>query len=173
MIQTYCGNNARDPQLLSGNAVLGTRYSCMRKGIGRGLHLPYDPKFAGAYIPIDKRRYYCGNQPIAPNGYTGLGSLHQCIQKGIGIGKRQRAKCGPSRFLLFYRVILPIIIFLFLMGSLFSYLYFSKPSIITTKNSDKRTYIDWGKFAAFYVPTSALFGIIIFLFWKFWILRRY
>jgi len=173
MAQTYCGNNAQDPQLLAGNVVLGTRYGCMRKGIGRGLHLPYDPKFAGAYMPIDQRRYYCGNQPVAPAGYTDLGSLPQCIQKGVGIGKRQLAERGPPRFLLFYRIILPIVIFLLLAGGLFLYLYFSKPSIVTTKGSDNQNYIDWGKFASFYVPTSALFGVIIFLFWRFWVLRRY
>ncbi len=173
MTQLYCGNNAQDPQLLAGNVVLGTPYGCMRKGIGRGLHMPYDPKFAGIYMPIDQRRYYCGNQPDTPMGYTGIGSLSQCIQKGIGIGKRQRAEQGPPRFMMFYRLVLPILIFVIMVVGLFISLYFDKPSFVTTKGSDKREHIDWGKFSAFYVPTVALLGILIFLFWKFWVLRRY
>jgi hypothetical protein len=173
MVQIYCGNNAQDPQLLTGNVVLGTRYGCMRKGIGHGLYLPYDPKFAGAYMPIDQRRIYCGNQPDLPVGYDNMGSLVQCIQKGVGIGKRQRAEQGPPRFMLFIRIILPILIFLILATGLFSYLYFTKPSIVTTRDSDNREHFDWIKFSAFYIPTVALLGVIIFLFWKFWVLRRY
>lgn len=172
MAQIYCGNNARDLQLLAGNVVLGTRYGCMRKGIGRGLYLPYDPKFAGAYMSIDQRRIYCGNQSALPARYDSMGNLAQCMQKGIGIGKRKKAEQGPPRFMLFIRVILPILIFLILAGGLFSYLYFAKPSIVTTRDSDNREHFDWSKFSAFYIPTTALLAVIIFLFWKFWVLRR-
>ena len=38
----YCGNNADHPDLLSGNKVIGNRYGCLMKGIGRGLHQPVD-----------------------------------------------------------------------------------------------------------------------------------
>jgi hypothetical protein len=67
MVELYCGNNSRDVQLLSGNQVLGTRNGCLRKGIGKGLQLPYDSKYAGDYLPIDNRKIYCGNENIAKN----------------------------------------------------------------------------------------------------------
>ena len=38
----YCGNNAKSVDILSGNKIIGTRYACMRKGIGKGLNLPVD-----------------------------------------------------------------------------------------------------------------------------------
>jgi hypothetical protein len=269
MAQTYCGNNAQNPDLLAGNVVLGTPYGCMRKGIGRGLHMPYDPSFAGAYVPIDQRRYYCGKQPVAPAGYAGIGSLSQCIQKGVGIGKRQRAEQGstppqqtptppqqtptpspptptppqqtptpppptptpppptptptqqtqtpppptptpppptptppqqtptpppptptppqqtptppqqtptpppqtPSPKRVFIHIILPILIFLFLVVGFFLYLYFTKSSIITSKDNNNIKYIDWSKFMAFYIPTATLVGITIFLFWRFWVIK--
>lgn len=184
MTQIYCGNNAQEPQLLAGNVVLGTRYGCMRKGIGRGMHMPYDPKFAGAYIPIDQRRVYCGNQQNLPQGYDSLGNLPQCLQKGVGIGKRKRAEKGPPRFMFFVRIILPILIFLVLSAGLFSYLYIRKPTIVTKPSGETESpegsepvggtrQIDWSKFLAFYLPVSALIGILIFLFWNFRVLRRY
>ena len=87
-----------------------------------------------------------------------MGNLPQCLQKGIGIGKRQRAEKGPPRFMLFVSVILPILIFVILAVGLFSYLYFGKPSIVTTHGSDNRKRIDWGKFMTFYIPTVTLMG---------------
>jgi hypothetical protein len=170
MAQIYCGNNAMDINLLNGNKVLGTPYKCLRQGVGKGLSLPYDAKYAGAYMPIDQRQIYCGNQPELPDGYDSMGSLPQCLQKGIGIGKRQRAEQGPPRFMLFVRIILPVLIFLLVAGGLFSVLYFEKPSIVTLQ--DKKE-IDWGKFMAFYVPTVILVGILIFLLWNFWVLKKY
>ena len=163
MAQIYCGNNGQEPQLLAGNVVLGTRYGCMRKGIGHGLNSPYDPKFAGAYIPIDQRQIYCGTQHVLPPGYDSMGSLPQCMQKGVGIGKRQKALQGPPRFMLFKYVIFPILFFLILATGLFSYLYFTKPSIITTKDSENIEHFDWVKFSAFYIPIIVLLGVIIFL----------
>ena len=97
MTQIYCGNNGAEPSLLSGEQILGTRYTCMQKGIGRGLHLPYDSKYTGAYVPIDNRKIYCGNKDILPTGYDFFGTLPHCIQKGVGIGKKIRAEQGPSK----------------------------------------------------------------------------
>jgi hypothetical protein len=161
----YCGNNSQDPELLSGRSVLGTRHSCMKKGFGKGFNMPYDPKFAGPYAPIDERRIYCGNRLEKPNDYDSVGSLAQCIQKGIGIGKRKRAEKGPPRF---NKMILPIIIFLIISVGLFTYLYFSKPIIVTTKDSNNIDHIDWNKFLAFYIPTIVLTGVVLFL-----VFRRY
>jgi hypothetical protein len=83
----YCGNNFLDQELRSGRSKLGTPYLCLRKGIGTGINLPIDPKQTCEYIPIDKRKIYCGNSKTLPKGYYSTGNLPQCLQKGIGIGR--------------------------------------------------------------------------------------
>lgn len=90
MPEIYCGNNSLSTELQ--NKQLGTRYSCMQKGIGRGLTLPYDPSYAEPYQAIDQRKIYCGNKDVLPEGYDSFGSICQCLQKGVGIGKKQRAE---------------------------------------------------------------------------------
>jgi hypothetical protein len=169
-MSTYCGNNAQHPRLLSGDVNLGTRYECMRKGIGRGMHMPYDDNFASVYTAIDKTRIYCGDKNDLPAGYDRMGSLVHCLQKGIGVGKRITADKGAPRFMLFYRVLLPILIIILLTGGLFTFLKLKKPSIVTEKDNRK---IDWGKFMAFYIPVATLICILIFLLWKFYILKIY
>jgi hypothetical protein len=85
--QTYCGNNALNSGLINGTSVIGTRYGCLRKGIGVGLHLPIDLSYLGPYIPIDNTRSYCGNNPVLPAGYDRFGSCTECLRKGVGVGK--------------------------------------------------------------------------------------
>ena len=46
----YCGNNASYPDLVNGKSVLGTRLGCLRKGYGKGFHMPYDPKIGRAHV---------------------------------------------------------------------------------------------------------------------------
>ena len=41
--RVYCGNNALAKELASGQAVLGTRSECFRKGVGGGLHATVPP----------------------------------------------------------------------------------------------------------------------------------
>ena len=91
MNKIYCGNNALDPELLAGDIILGTRYTCLKRGIGQGLHLPLDQKYTRGYEPIDKRRIYCGNKAKLPKSYYSMGNLPQCLQKGIGIGKKKKS----------------------------------------------------------------------------------
>ena len=88
----YCGNNARSLDLRSGRKVIGTRYSCMRKGVGVGLGLPYDPTYATRYVPIDNRKIYCGNDVALPVGYDLMGSNGMCYTRGVGIGRSIKAK---------------------------------------------------------------------------------
>lgn len=179
MAQIYCGNNALDPQLISGNSVLGTRYSCMRKGVGFGLHLPYDQTYTGAYDPIDQRRIYCGNKAL-PAGYDRFGNLPHCFQKGVGIGKLQRARQGhpaippaippslSSRFTsdkIINRPISPIFIFLLIIIGLFIYMYFVKPSIVTNIDNNNIKHIDWRKFVGVYMSLSSIIGVFIIL-WR-------
>jgi len=87
----YCGNNQKSPQLIQngGDCVLGTNWLCLRKGIGHGLHSPIDLEFLN-YEPIDPpEKIYCGNPPL-PDRYERFARRHNCLQKGIGIGKRIR-----------------------------------------------------------------------------------
>lgn len=179
MTQIYCGNNSQDPDLLSGNVILGTRFGCMRKGIGRGLNLPYDPKFKGNYIPIDKRKIYCGNKSILPENYDSLGSLSQCLQKGIGIGKQKRAQNPPPpppphsfspKILLKttknIQIIIFLLIFLILSVGLFIYLYVKRPSIVTDKYNEDKKYINWYKFNFVFITSIIILIVILFIIFK-------
>lgn len=77
----YCGNNRLSDELLTGS-VLGTRYQCLKKGIGKGMHMPVDDS---RYSPIDNIKIYCGDKALPPN-YDRVGTLHECMSKGIGVG---------------------------------------------------------------------------------------
>ena len=87
----YCGNNNLHQPLIDGEVELGTRYKCLKKGIGTGLNLPYDSNYALDYEPIDDTRIYCGNNDVLPRNYDRFGNLPQCLQKGVALGKRQKA----------------------------------------------------------------------------------
>lgn len=200
MAQIYCGNNGADTDLLVGRSVLGTKYKCMRKGVGKGLNLPYDPKFNGVYMPIDERIIYCGDKADLPSGYDRFGNLPSCLQKGVGIGKRLKAQkslpnyqFGNSTYdpqkkpvikKLFntqekyqfgystrgFMYIWPIVIFIILSAAIFFIIYFIRPSFITKKVGNK-TKIDWGKFMAYFIANMVIIGLTIFLTWKFYIFR--
>ena len=88
--QIYCGNNRKDPRLNSTHRI-GTRYGCLKRGIGVGLNMPVDPSYAGEYEPIQNTKLYCGNKTRVPPGYNGYDTLGGCFRKGVGVGKRQKA----------------------------------------------------------------------------------
>ena len=161
----YCGNNAQDDQLLDGTRIIGTRHGCMKKGFGKGFNMSYDPKFAGPYTPIDKRRIYCGNNSEKPEGYDSMGSLSQCLQKGLGIGKRKRGILGysplgysPSDY--FFKM---VVLFIVIEVVIFCYLYFSKPKIVTTKDHKNIERINWSKFTLIYLISVFLSALTLFL----------
>lgn len=81
----YCGNNRRDPRVVNGTLVIGNRYQCLQKGVGKGLTLPPN---TGEYEPIFVEKIYCGKKNSLPRGYDRFGSNSQCFQKGVGVGKR-------------------------------------------------------------------------------------
>ena len=83
--QIYCGNNLYT--LNKKKLKLGTRYTCFKKGVGKGLNLPLDLDYKGPYKQIIKEKIYCGDKINLPSGYTRKGSLSDCLQKGIGVGK--------------------------------------------------------------------------------------
>lgn len=88
----YCGNNARDLELRSGRKRRGNRYQCMKKGIGVGMSLPFDNTYATRYVPIDRRKIWCGKSNQLPAGYDILGTTGMCYTKGVGIGRSIKAK---------------------------------------------------------------------------------
>ena len=165
----YCGNNARHPDLQNGNQVLGTRYRCLRKGIGVGLNQPYDPNY-GDYDPIDNTRIYCGNSEQLPQGYDRFGNLPQCLQVGVGVGKNMAFNNGPPQHgfggAKVVKYIWPTILCILVSISIFLGLYFGKPSFVTKKVGNKKEII-WSRFFIFYT----LMVVIIFLIWKLYILR--
>jgi hypothetical protein len=93
----YCGNNKNDPKLLNGFSTVGTNYKCLKKGIGIGSRLPYDPLYSNVYNPIDKRKFYCGTNKKAPSNYFAKGSPSICLRTGVGLGKLQKAKMRKEK----------------------------------------------------------------------------
>lgn len=86
----YCGNNALDEKLLSGELALGTRYECMKRGVGAGLNAP--ARRRGAYQKLVEDKFYCGNKNILPAGYDRFGTLPDCVSKGFGVGQKIAAE---------------------------------------------------------------------------------
>ena len=96
MTQIYCGNNKNYHGLISGTHILGTNYECLKKGIGVGFNLPFDPLYLNNFIPIDKRKFYCGKNITPPIEYFAIGNASICLQKGVGTGKRLKALKGSK-----------------------------------------------------------------------------
>ena len=157
-MEIYCGNNSTHSQVINGNKVLGTKYSCLQKGIGNGLNSEYDSSYLEPYNPIDDRKMYCGNSNILPQGYDMMGNLPKCLQLGMGIGKRLRAERGPINILwkLAYWV---FCIFMIVVFSLV--LYKTKPKFIQNEKEeiDNKSY---------YLVSSIFSVLLILLFWYFY-----
>lgn len=173
MLPTVCTNNRLDSDLVAGRVRLGTRYSCLQKGIGTALHLPVDLKYLGPYEPIDDRRIYCGNNDVLPDGYDRFGNLPQCLQVGIGLGKRQKALDGVGNnvnvnvnnvnvILTFFTGKIKYILIFILMIIVFISIFFSKPSVVMGINSNKEKIIDWKKFIIFYLIMVIPISYIMF-----------
>ena len=159
MSDIYCGNNAANIDLITGNSILGTRYECLKKGIGKGMNMPPDPTYTGQYIPIDERKMYCGTNPNLPNDYDYMGNLPHCLQKGVGIGKKL-----VSGFIGFTtnNKLAPFLFFLIIAIIAFLVLYLSKPLFLQKKNTNK-VLIDWKKFIGIYLGILVILFFLIFL----------
>ena len=176
----YCGNNLNDPKLTYGTHNIGTRYQCLRKGIGVGINLPYDPSYSLPYRPIDGRKFYCGKSrhPPAGGGYFAIGSPSKCLQKGVGIGKKQianrRGGGGGSRFSFSNTNMSkfnPYIIFVIIITILSVSFYFIKPKIITKPDpkhplNPNKTVIDATKFIVLILVISILIIMGLILLYK-------
>ena len=97
MSRIYCGNNRLNEKLVSGTHNLGTRNQCFKKGRLVGLSLPYDVSYSLPYQPIDNTKIYCEDTIVLPNDYDRFGTIRECLQKGIGIGKRIKATNSKRR----------------------------------------------------------------------------
>lgn len=86
----YCGNNLASSRRK--RKRVGSRYECLKQGIGLGLSLPVDSDYSLEYVPIDERKFYCGKREELPDGYDVMGNSFLCHLKGIGIGKMKRAQ---------------------------------------------------------------------------------
>jgi hypothetical protein len=181
MPENYCGNNSRDAGLINGTKTLGTRYSCLRKGIGLGKNQPYDPAYNMDYDPIDTRKIYCGKQNNLPAGYDSMGNLHQCLTKGIGVGKKIKAEEYFIRNAeedeegdVFYDANMSprmknkiftnrkCVVFALLSVIVFVILYFTKPSfVLENDDEDTKKRIDWKKFSLYYVLALIVLLILI------------
>ena len=165
----YCGNNMNDSRIVNGTHMLGSNYQCFRKGVGVGLHLPYDSMYNQPYNPVDDRKFYCGKSDILPEGgrYFAMGSPSKCLQNGVGIGKIQRAAMGPVS--IYFRYILPFLFFFLIVGVIFLLVYFIKPKFLVKKDQDTgKDKIDWNKFIPYYIIVSSIVAIMVYKYMKFY-----
>lgn len=171
---SYCGNNMLNRNLVDNTKILGTRYKCLRIGIQKGKNLPLDEDYLDPYEPIDKSKIYCGNSEFLPENYDRLGNLGDCLRKGIGVGKRQKAlenryEDGSDEDFEFVFNIKHTIIFFIIEISLFLFLFFSKPKFLLEKNKNKNVKdrkINFLKFFLFFAILSILNFLLIFITFK-------
>lgn len=95
----YCGLNTTLPRNYD---VMGTRNKCLKKGIGVGMTLPDEQRreFLNRARVDNGIKNYCGDAITLPLGYSGFGTLKECLQKGVGIGlgmDQRRRKTFQSR----------------------------------------------------------------------------
>lgn len=172
MAGVYCGSNQLNTQLVGngGLKTIGSRNQCLRKGIGQGLHMPVDLSYNNPYQPIDPRRFYCGDNGILPAGYSANGTLHQCFNTGIGVGRHQlaqRAIGAPVPVPVVPIVpaipalITPIVLFILINAIFIITLLYTKPSFITKDVQGNRE-IDWSIFSPYIVIFSLVSGFILY-----------
>ena len=165
----YCGNNA----LNRTGKPRGSRYRCMRTGIGKGRSLPYDPQYVGGYQPIDNSvRLYCGdrhNTLAAANAnlgagrlpYTLLGTSPMCLQRGVGIGKAIRAREGRG----YMRIIIFIMIWIVLTTATALSLYYTRPYFVL-RDTGTGQIVDGGLLSLYTSIVSVLAGVILFIIYR-------
>jgi hypothetical protein len=173
MTQLYCGNNKLDKRLETGTHRIGSNYECLKKGIGTGLHMPYDPSYADPYSAIDIRKFYCGKMKKIPREYFDTGSPSICLRTGIGIGLSQRAKKGPDNNLSMKfssshsQKYFPFILLIIINITILCVLYYAKPSFVTKTDKSHRISINKTKFAVYYLLFFMITCIIFYFYQTF------
>ena len=160
MTNIYCGNNLKNKDLLSGKKILGTRYQCLKIGVGKGLNMPLEKNYSQDYEAIDSRKIYCGNRDKLLEGYDYIGNLPQCLQKGIGIGKYKNFLTNKNVEKKSYLLLYLILIYVSLCLGIFFWFYLAKPSFIVDKKDNKKN-INIVKFIEFYFSFIILIGICL------------
>lgn len=171
----YCGNNRLNRYLVNNSKTLGTKYKCLKIGIQKGKSLPVDTNYIGPYEPIDDTKIYCGNSNRLKNQYDRFGNLAECLQKGIGIGKKIKAnenrddsgdENGDEDFIFIFNY-KNILLFLIIEILLFLILFITKPKFLLKKYSKTKTKdqknIDIFKFILIYVLFSSIIFFLIFI----------
>ena len=100
--EVYCGDNRVIPEEYD---VFGTRYRCLKKGIGLGMTLSDHQRteFIRRATGRPRDGVYCGNQAALPAGYVRTGRRLECFKKGVGVGlgmnqvNRRRMQARPPR----------------------------------------------------------------------------
>ena len=100
--EIYCGDSRAIPDEYD---VFGTRYRCLKKGIGLGMTLSDHQRdeFLRRATGRPRDGVYCGNQAALPAGYVRRGRRFECFRKGVGVGlgmeqdKRRRMQDRPPR----------------------------------------------------------------------------
>ena len=100
--EMYCGDSHVLPEKYD---VMGTRFKCMRKGVGVGMVLGEDERlaFLNKIRQPPTEKLYCGDNPTLPTGYTRFGKKTECMRKGVGVGlgmpqeKRLALQHKPAR----------------------------------------------------------------------------
>lgn len=158
----YCGN---DRNSLNGRR-LGSRYKCLQIGIGKGRSMPLDPEYLNPYDPIDIRKIYCGKENRLPRGYNYMGNAPLCLQKGIGIGKKQRAEQerdnGGDNYIDNRNMKFRYFLFFISLVIVFSLFYIAKPSFVMKTDKKKKKKINWYKFIFFYILVMIPISVLIF-----------
>ena len=94
----YCGNNALAHELTSGQARIGKRSECFRKGVGGGLHaaIPegeteeFIKKWTSPYRELTEQPLHYGDGPTPAGKFPA--TLSQCLARGFAVGSIQKAK---------------------------------------------------------------------------------
>ena len=94
----YCGNNALAHELTSGQARIGKRSECFRKGVGGGLHaaIPeggteeFIKKWTAPYRKLIEQPLHYGDGPTPAGKFPA--TLSQCLARGFAVGSIQKAK---------------------------------------------------------------------------------
>ncbi len=70
----------------------GTRFECMKKGVGIGMMVMNQKLSRNEPIPErkpkkkDGRKKYCGTSLMLPDNYTEYANRYECLKKGVGVG---------------------------------------------------------------------------------------
>lgn len=150
----YCGSNQLNAKVIDGSKVIGTRHGCLRKGIGVGLHMPYDASYNLPYQSIDQRRIYCGDGQLPPT-YDLYGSLQQCFSKGVGVGRHKVAQKGYSLLTVIKKWMPYTFVFIIVNASFILTMIYTKPNFILNEKE-----IDW-KILSPYIALVAVLSFTI------------